>query len=262
MKYLTILLAIFVLKTCESTENLVTKSNLQDMTLSGLYSVSIIGKKSISNNLTIEFDAATNKVSGFSGCNRYFGSYTISKDALKIGPIASTRKYCIGEANDIEFEFQNALSKVNRFKILDNTISLLVNDEVLITANKQINENTQEKLDYSITYTAISRGFYKTVEFQNDSITYQNNRTDKPETIKCKSDDLEKINNLLNNLNLSSLSKLDAPTKAHQYDGAAGATLKIQHSGKTYQTVTFDHGNPPSQISGLINLILALSESI
>lgn len=259
MKFITIILSIFVLKTCESTENLVTKSNLQDMALSGLYTVSIIGKTSNSDNLTIEFDEAKSKISGFSGCNRYFGSYTTSKDSITIGPIASTRKFCIGKANDIEFKFQKALGSVNKFKLQNDIIILLNNDEVLITAKRG---TIQEAQHYSITYTAISRGYYKNATYKNNTITYQKNRDEKPLSIKCSNEDVKKLNGLLQKLDLSILPKLDSPTKAHQYDGAPGATLRVEHSGNSYETVTFDHGNPPKEISELVNLILALSESI
>ena len=263
MKYLTILLTIFALKTCDSSEQLINKSKMQDMTLSGVFTVTTLEKTSSTNNLTLEFDALTKKVSGFSGCNRYFGSYTINKDSISIGPLASTRKYCIGEANAIELKFQTALSKVNNFIIENNEISLLNDTEVLIKANKNTNnDEALKELGYVITYSAFSRGFYKTILFNGQSITFQNNRNDRPTIYKCTKEDLARIDKHLKSINLKALPELESHTKAHQYDGAAGAILKIEYSGKTYETVTFDHGNPPEQISELINLILALTESI
>ncbi len=36
------------------------------------------------------------QIGGNGGCNRFFGGYTISGDAISIGPLASTRKGCPG----------------------------------------------------------------------------------------------------------------------------------------------------------------------
>ena len=260
MKYLTILLTIFVLKTCDSSEQLINKSKMQDMTLSGVFAVTALEKTSNTTNLTIEFDALTKKVSGFSGCNRYFGAYTISKDSISIGPLASTRKYCIGEANDIELKFQTALSKVTSYDVEGNNIMLLNGSDILIKATNKV--ETPQKLDYTFSYTAVSRGVYKSIQFNGQSLIHQINRSDSPVTYNCTKEDLASIDKHINSIHLKSLPELESPSKAHQYDGAAGATLKIEHSGKSYETVTFDHGNPPSEISELINLILALTESI
>ena len=48
------------------------------------------------------------KVTGFGGCNRFFGGYTVSGDSIKIGPLASTRKGCPDTLN-LEVEFFSAL---------------------------------------------------------------------------------------------------------------------------------------------------------
>ncbi|MES2487208.1 MAG: hypothetical protein V4581_14830 [Bacteroidota bacterium] len=60
-------------------------------------------------------------------------------------------------------------------------------------------------------------------------------------------------------INLDGLETLEAPTKKHQFDGALAATFKITVDGKEYQTVTFDHGNPPAEIKPLVEKIIALS---
>jgi heat shock protein HslJ len=36
------------------------------------------------------------KISGNGGCNQFFGSYSISGNTIKIGPLVSTRKGCPG----------------------------------------------------------------------------------------------------------------------------------------------------------------------
>jgi heat shock protein HslJ len=36
------------------------------------------------------------RITGNGGCNQFFGSYTISGDTIRIGPLVSTRKGCPG----------------------------------------------------------------------------------------------------------------------------------------------------------------------
>ncbi len=43
------------------------------------------------------------EVMGHGGCNRFFGSYTLSGDALVFGPLASTRMACRDMAAENEF---------------------------------------------------------------------------------------------------------------------------------------------------------------
>jgi heat shock protein HslJ len=43
---------------------------------------------------TITATFENGNVTGFSGCNRYFGSYQLNKTQIKIGPIGSTLMYC------------------------------------------------------------------------------------------------------------------------------------------------------------------------
>ncbi|WP_456382925.1 META domain-containing protein [Hydrogenimonas sp.] len=50
---------------------------------------------------TIRFESE-GKISGFSGCNSYFGKVTLDGTSITFGPIGSTRKYCMGKAGDVE----------------------------------------------------------------------------------------------------------------------------------------------------------------
>ncbi len=62
------------------------------------------------------------KLSGFSGCNNFFGLYTPkeasneSEGTIKIGPLAATRKGCIPSVMKAEFEFLKQLENVRSYK--------------------------------------------------------------------------------------------------------------------------------------------------
>ena len=42
------------------------------------------------------------KISGFSGCNRYFGKSELTSTTVTFGPIGSTRKFCMGPQGEVE----------------------------------------------------------------------------------------------------------------------------------------------------------------
>lgn len=50
--------------------------------------------------------------SGFSGCNRFAGSYTLKDGLLSFGTLASTRMACVGPGDEIEPAFLDALAHI------------------------------------------------------------------------------------------------------------------------------------------------------
>ena len=58
------------------------------------------------------------QVSGYAGCNRFFGSYKIEKPKGKItiGPLASTKKACEQSVMDAERVFMKKLESAKTFK--------------------------------------------------------------------------------------------------------------------------------------------------
>jgi heat shock protein HslJ len=56
-------------------------------------------------------------LSGSSGCNRYFASYTLTGDRIQIGPIGATRMMCNPERMDQEVRFFQALSAAERCEL-------------------------------------------------------------------------------------------------------------------------------------------------
>jgi heat shock protein HslJ len=66
--------------------------------------------------ITLDLSAATGqrRASGFSGCNRYSGTYTLKNGLLSFGPLASTRMACAGAGGDIEGAYLDALTHITR----------------------------------------------------------------------------------------------------------------------------------------------------
>ena len=75
---------------------------------------------------TLRFDADSARVSGFAGCNRYFGSYTLgdSEPDVRFGAIGMTKMACT-QGMDLEQQLASALSQVTRYTMQDNRLTLL-----------------------------------------------------------------------------------------------------------------------------------------
>jgi heat shock protein HslJ len=63
------------------------------------------------------------RITGYGGCNRFFGGYTISGDQISIGPLGSTRKGCPG-ITQIETSFFSTLQAAKSFTQDDTTLTL------------------------------------------------------------------------------------------------------------------------------------------
>lgn len=59
---------------------------------------------------------ADDRVTGYSGCNQFMGSVTVSEDGLSLGPVAGTRRMCEG-AMEQEDAFLQALESAHRYVI-------------------------------------------------------------------------------------------------------------------------------------------------
>ncbi len=106
-------------------------------------------------------------------------------------------------------------------------------------------------------YTANTRGFYQKITIQDQMVTVSKNRSgnDNPTATKISDKDWKEIAGYFENINLDSLAALKAPTEKRFHDGAPIANLKINYKEKVYQTVAFDHGNPPEAIKKLVDKI-------
>lgn len=63
---------------------------------------------------TLEFDLSA-KITGDTGCNKFFGEYTIHGEGISLGDLASTRMACAGSLNTRETAILSALSQTRRF---------------------------------------------------------------------------------------------------------------------------------------------------
>ncbi|KIA99581.1 hypothetical protein OA93_05370 [Flavobacterium sp. KMS] len=84
---------------------------------------------------SIKFDPATKKVSGNSGCNNFFGTYTLKgNDQIQFGNLGSTRMACLDEkTSKIEQKVLSLLdNKELRFDVAEQTLNFYLGDKLIM----------------------------------------------------------------------------------------------------------------------------------
>jgi heat shock protein HslJ len=64
--------------------------------------------------LTLSTSTGQRHASGFSGCNRYMGSYALKDGKLSFGTLGGTRMACMTPGGQIEGAYLNALTHIDR----------------------------------------------------------------------------------------------------------------------------------------------------
>lgn len=73
---------------------------------------------------SIQFDEATQRVSGADGCNRIMGSYSTEGHKLNLSQLAGTQMMC-QNTMELAKQYNHALSKVAGYQIYNQTLRLL-----------------------------------------------------------------------------------------------------------------------------------------
>lgn len=73
---------------------------------------------------SIQFDEATQRVSGADGCNRIMGSYTTDGHKLTLGQLAGTQMLC-QNTMELAAKYNTALEKVVGYQVYAKTLRLL-----------------------------------------------------------------------------------------------------------------------------------------
>src|SRR5690242_16059857 len=70
--------------------------------------------------VTPQLSFAGGQLTGNAGCNTFNATYTVTGDAIEIGPIASTKMACAEPMATVEAAYLAALDSVNKVAILDD----------------------------------------------------------------------------------------------------------------------------------------------
>lgn len=113
----------------------------------------------------------------------------------------------------------------------------------------------------TIEYQATSRGFYLNINIQDEKLTMTRERDGETKHYTLTNQDWKELANLYKKIDIDKLSTYKDPTQKRFYDGAAMANLRVVYEGRTYETVGFDHGNPPVEIEEFVNKIVSFSDN-
>lgn len=259
-------LSILFFNSCRAypNETNTVKSSVDQISreLKGLYLIDSLDGISTSIELTIEFNSNTNQVSGFSGCNTYFGNFTVNKKSLSLGQLASTKKLCQKENNDIESRMLSLLAEVDAYEFKNNRL-YLKNGNTVLLVSKIMTKGAQRSVYNKISYITNTRGFYEKIWIESGQLHFTNDRVAK--TVVSNSipkKEKEALSNLTKEIEVEKLSSMEPPSKDFQHDRVAIATLQIETESGIYKTSSFDHGNPPLPIKDLVEKILSIKESM
>jgi len=272
MKLLLSILSLVTLTgSCNSAKSTLTeqKENMTQSSLSGTYNISQLESKDVSyEGLTITFNDSINHASGFSGCNTFFGNYTLKENTIKFGPIASSKKLCEPDFNNLEKDFLKALNEVSSFIAKNDTLTFYNESTKAFTAIKNeasrpsksdIVKDNYKKI--TVIYESSTRGSFEHIEISKTQIKFSKDRSLKNmEIYECNPEDWKALNELLSNSVVENLDLLKAPTDKRLYDGAAHATLSVIKGDVVMMSPTFDHGTPPKEIESIVNKILSMAE--
>ena len=77
------------------------------------------------------------RISGFSGCNQFFGPYTLDRDRVVIGPLAGSMMACEEPAMKVENAVHAALAGTFRYVLADRRLTLLSGTEPILTFQEE-----------------------------------------------------------------------------------------------------------------------------
>lgn len=96
----------------------------------GDWRLSVLGESAVpelpgGRQVQFRLDPVEHRASGFAGCNRFFGSYELSGEALGFGPLAATRMACPEGESSLEARFLDALARTRGWRIEGGELLLL-----------------------------------------------------------------------------------------------------------------------------------------
>lgn len=215
----------------------------------------------------IYFTIKANQIRGNDACNTFGGNFlTDANNLFKTSKIKKTMMFC-EDTDQLERKFHDNLSKVASYKIENNSLLLMdASGYVLMTAGTKENALKKEvPSNYIVEYKVFAPDLaYSHKIIEKEATLYRKcllpEVCSKKEIYLSKTD-LRLFDEAIQKLNLPRLENLKVPSSKYKENQVPGATLIITYQGKTYRVPTFDHGNPPQEISGIVKKIDELISS-
>lgn len=125
----TVLSSSLIFAACQSTSLVTPQQTSTALLQNQTWILTSIGNSQVrtpahSPAPSIQFDPATQQVSGHDGCNRFFGTYAVQVDKISMSPLAGTKMFC-AQSQTLANEYHVALKKVAAYQAYGKTLRLL-----------------------------------------------------------------------------------------------------------------------------------------
>lgn len=97
----------------------------------------------------IRFEEKDNDVTGYTGCNRITGSYTLTDERLQLSELSTTRMTCADM--QLENKMLEVLGQVNTYRIAGDLLTLYEGDKAVATFMTGNLEIMETDLDRNVT---------------------------------------------------------------------------------------------------------------
>ena len=135
--FITIFFTALLFVSCDETKKVIdVAGNVQ---LSGAYKVSSIDNKAVTEGgPTFNFFALDKTIKGNTGCNSFFGNYTLDLYAISFDDIGSTEMACDQPIMDIENAFLNGLRNAGSYALENSVLTIYskADRSILMVATK------------------------------------------------------------------------------------------------------------------------------
>lgn len=137
---ISLVLGSMIFVNCDETKKVIDVAGT--VQLSGNYTVVDLGQAASGTEaMTFSFAAIDKSIRGYTGCNSFFGNYTIDLFALNFGEFAVSEKYCDEPIMTSERVLLKALQDTGSYSLQNNVLTLYskIDRTILLKASKAIN---------------------------------------------------------------------------------------------------------------------------
>lgn len=124
-----IFLTLVLLVSCKAQQVSLTQIEWKLIKMEG------VDLSALDQPVTLTLDETTNKVSGFAGCNHFFGTYQSDGATISFTGLGSTKMYC-QKTIAIEDAYFKLLGSIQSFKLEENRLLLLAGEQVVLEFSK------------------------------------------------------------------------------------------------------------------------------
>lgn len=114
-----------------------------------------------------------------------------------------------------------------------------------------------------ISYEEMTRGYRQNIVINKDKIVVDLDKRGVEHSYEktISKDEALSLGSILNEMDLKKIETYPAPSNKSRFDGAAMANLVIKKGNESYNSQTFDAGNPPLELKNLVDKIIEISKN-